>query len=365
MSDISGLIGEMTATAAALLESLSTAQRERVSLAFDDEETRRAWYYTPTPRAGLPLGEMTARQQQTVRRLMASGLSTPGFNSAATTMGLEWMVDQWSAFPDRTYGDLPDTVIRDPANYCVAVFGAPGDRAPWAWRIGGHHLNLHFTLHDGFVSPTPAFFGAEPARVAMPGGVIIRALAAEEDLARDLLLSLNAAQRARAVLSEIAATDIVQTNRPRIEDGALYQIGGGGPGGQGLRDKLGLTPEHDERLRYSLAPKGLPAGEMAAGQRETLSRLIGAYFEHLAAPIAAHYAALLAPEKLAATAFAWAGSDEFASPHYYRIQGERLLIEYDCTQNDSNHTHSVWRDPLGDFGDDVLAGHYATAHKGQ
>jgi hypothetical protein len=53
---------------------------------------------------------------------------------------------------------------------------------------------------------------------------------------------------------------------------------------------------------------------------------------------------------------------EPGAPHYYRIQGERLLIEYDCTQDEANHTHSVWRDPEGDFGEDILARHYAVEH---
>jgi hypothetical protein len=152
-------------------------------------------------------------------------------------------------------------------------------------------------------------------------------------------------------------------NRPRIEDGALYQIGGAGPGGQGLRDKLGLTPEHDELLRYSTTPKGLPAGAMDGSQRELLTRLVRTYFEHIAEPIGAQFTSLIDPAKLGETTFAWAGSDAYAEPHYYRIQGERLVIEYDCTQNDANHTHTVWRDPLGDFGEDILADHIATDHQ--
>ena len=60
--------------------------------------------------------------------------------------------------------------------------------------------------------------------------------------------------------------------------------------------------------------------------------------------------------------FAWAGSTEPHRPHYYRIQGARLLAEYDNTQRDANHVHTVWRDPHGDFGRDVLAHHYATSH---
>jgi Protein of unknown function (DUF3500) len=364
VSDIGAVIENMTLAARDFLASLTPEQRKKAVLPFGDEATRRLWYYTPTPRPGLPLGEMSPIQQQAVRKLMATGLTDPGYNYAATVMALEYIVDQWSTFPERTYGDLPGTRVRDPGNYCVAVFGSPGDEDGWSWRIGGHHLNLHYTLRDAFVSPTPAFFGAEPARVAMPGGVLLRALAAEEDLARQLLVSFNPEQRSRAVLSPVPPTDIVQMNRPRIEDGALYQIGGPGPGGQGLRDKLGLTPDHDESLRYSMTPKGLPAEAMDAAQRELLASLIRVYFEHVAGPIAGQFASLTDLERPAGTTFAWAGSAEFAEPHYYRIQGERLVIEYDCTQNDANHTHTVWRDPLGDFGEDILASHYRAAHAG-
>ncbi|HTE86865.1 MAG TPA: DUF3500 domain-containing protein [Dehalococcoidia bacterium] len=361
-ADIATLIGEMTRAAAGFLDSLQDAQRDKATVPFEDEETRRRWYYTPTPRHGLPLRETTAEQYQWLRRLMAAGLSEAGYNYAAIVLALEWAVDYHSSFPDRTYGDLPNTRVRDPGNYSVAVFGTPGHASGWGWTIGGHHLSLHYTLRNGGISPTPAFFGAEPARLVMPGGKTLRALAAEEDFARDLLGQLDPDQRNRAVISDIAATDIVQRNLPRVEDGALYTVGGTGPGGQGLRDKLGLTPEHDERLRYSAStPKGLGAREMTAVQRETLANLVRGYLSHMPDAIARQYESLVSPERLDGAFFAWAGSAGYAEPHYYRIQGQRLLIEYDCTQNDANHTHSVWRDPDGDFGDDLLASHYTAS----
>jgi len=60
----------------------------------------------------------------------------------------------------------------------------------------------------------------------------------------------------------------------------------------------------------------------------------------------------------------WAGGLEEGQPHYYRIVGPRLLVEYDNTQREANHAHSVWRDPDGDFGLDVLAAHRAAVHAG-
>jgi hypothetical protein len=362
MSDMDGLVNTITDTASRYLEGLRPDQLEKTALPFANEEERRRWYYTPTPRPGLALREMTPQQHQDVMRMLAASLSEPGYNYTSAVIGLERLVDYTSSFPERTYGDLEGTRVRDPGNYQVAVFGTPGE-SEWSWRIGGHHLSLHVTVRDGGVSMMPAFFGAEPAHVRMPGGVLMRALAAEEDLARELLHMLDARQREQAVISPIAPTDIVQTNRPRIEDGALPQIGGPGPGVQGLRDKLGLTPAHDEMYRYSATPKGLPAGEMNAAQRDALARLVRVYFEHLPEVIQREHDALFEASRFDATAFAWAGPGEFGAPHYYRVQGERLLIEYDCTQNDANHTHSVLRDPMGDFGDDLLAQHYAAEHR--
>jgi hypothetical protein len=60
--------------------------------------------------------------------------------------------------------------------------------------------------------------------------------------------------------------------------------------------------------------------------------------------------------------FAWAGPTALGEPHYYRLQGPRILIEWDNTQRNANHAHSVWRDPTSDFGLDVLGRHRARHH---
>jgi hypothetical protein len=72
--------------------------------------------------------------------------------------------------------------------------------------------------------------------------------------------------------------------------------------------------------------------------------------------------AKFAGQKLDAVHFAWAGGVEPGQPHYYRLQGPRLLAEYDNTQDGVNHIHTVWRDPERDFGDDVLADHLKAHH---
>jgi hypothetical protein len=356
------LIQSMADAASALINVLSQEQCLKACFAFDNDEERHKWFYTPTPREGLRLGEMSPNQQQHVMRLVSTGLSEAGYNYACLLMGSERMVDRFQNFPDRTYGNLPNTRLRDPANYSLGIFGSPGASSGWSWRLGGHHLNLHFTIRNGTISATPAFFGAEPARAIMPGGIYLRPLAAEEDKARELLKLFSAEQLSQAIIAPVAPTDIVQMNRPRIEDGALPVIGGAGPGGEHLRSALGLTPELDEMVRYSHTPKGIPAANMSSGQTGVFVSLINVYLDHLSEAIQESYRWCQEPEKIQATTFAWAGPLEIGAPHYYRVQSPWFLIEYDCTQNEANHTHSVLRNLAGDFGDDPLAAHYALDH---
>jgi hypothetical protein len=61
--------------------------------------------------------------------------------------------------------------------------------------------------------------------------------------------------------------------------------------------------------------------------------------------------------------FAWAGVEDRGGPHYYRIHSPDFLIEYDNTQNNNNHIHSVWREFKGDWGRDLLAEHYRSSHR--
>ena len=92
--------------------------------------------------------------------------------------------------------------------------------------------------------------------------------------------------------------------------------------------------------------------------RAVLDIFIGRIPEELAEREAEKFAG----GRLNAVHFAWAGGIERGQPHYYRLQGPRLLAEYDNTQRDVNHIHTVWRDPTADFGDDVLARHRVAFH---
>ena len=356
------------------LASLSPAQREKAAVPFDDETERRIFHYTPIERRGLPLIEMTHFQEQFALEFIASGLSRTGYYTVTTLLGLENALSEQDDWRDRPYAgrDGPGR-FRDPQLYFVTVFGDPEGARPWAWRFGGHHISIHYCIVDGsMVRPTPTFLGSHPAFLDLGGGNVLRPLAPVEDVARELVRSLSASQATAAVISPVAPPDIVLSNRPFVEEGAtpypLWRLMEESPSGprrerwERFLEQLGYRAEHEEAARYTSKPKGLAAERLTAAQRDLMRRLLRLYAERLPEPLAASESRKFEGRALEAVHFAWAGSYEPGEPHYYRLQGPRLLVEYDNTQNDVNHIHSIWRDPEGDFGADLLARHYAEAH---
>lgn len=369
------LIERMAEAAANWLASLAPDQRQKAAFGFPDHDERTCWYYTPTERGGLPLVEMDPIQQRLAHRLIASGLSGPGYNTAAVIMGLENILDAREGWVTHYAGRATPNRGRDPLLYFVSCFGTPGARS-WGWRLGGHHLSVTYTIVDGrLASPTPLFFGANPAEARLVGPGRLRPLAGEEDLGRELLSSLAPEQRSTALLAPIAPTDIVQSNRSFVEIGALPRLGtqtfGPGVSDAAARAFLAGDPSHDphavaqsaqEALRYEATPKGIAAAQLNPTQRSVLTALIRQYIDRLPEEVADLQLGRLSGPAFETTHFAWAGGFERGEKHYYRIQGPRLLIEYDNTQNDANHIHAVWRDPESDFGIDLLAEHYRQAH---
>ena len=60
--------------------------------------------------------------------------------------------------------------------------------------------------------------------------------------------------------------------------------------------------------------------------------------------------------------FAWAGATQVGQGHYYRVQNNTFLIEFDNTQNNAHHPHAVLRDFANDFGTDYLQQHLRAEH---
>lgn len=368
----------MAEAACTWLDSLNAEQREVAAGAVPADDAsdaeRRRWFYTPTDHGGLTLHQQRPAQQRAAMQLVATGLSTPGYVTVATTLGLENVLDHAEGFVtrfDRERG-------RDPGLYYLRVFGEPGGAAPWGWRFGGHHVSLNNLVVDrALVATTPCFMGADPAVSPLLGGGLNRPLARVEDLARELVRSLRPELAARAVLHHRAPSDVVTANRTSIAEGdRLIPLSGiwrdpRFPDDveqaklQAISDAIdaacGYGDADHAALEYTAVPKGLPATELDAGQREMLRALLATYLGRVPAEVSplGRYAD---DDTLDAVHVAWAGPTEPGAPHYYRLQGPRLLVEWDNTQRGANHAHSVWRDPTADFGLDVLAAHRATHH---
>lgn len=256
--------------------------------------------------------------------------------------------------------------------YRFSVFGEPGTEL-WGWRIGGHHLSLNFTIVRGKVDFRPAFMGADPAESTLAGGYLFRPFAGIEDLARDLVESLDNQQRDMVVLSDVAPYDLMTGNAPHLTDDItlphLWQPFRETPPEihflkareSEIIKEAGLTRQHLDRLQWARAPKGLEYARMTTMQRRKLGVLLEQYIDRLPIALATREAKKIESSK-EGLCFAWAGSLERHRPHYYRIQGPRLLIEYDNFQRSGNHVHSVWRNPEGDFGEDLLTNHIRNDH---
>ncbi len=353
-----------------LIDSLDDAQRVAAVWPFPSDDERRRWFYTPTDHGGLTLAAMTQPQHRLVFRLVASGLSTAGYVTASTIIGLENVLDQLEGFTatfERPRG-------RDPLMYYVRFFGTPSPDGIWSWRLGGHHVSLNFTIVDGVLSgSTPLFLGADPASSPLLGPHPLRPLAGVEDLARQLTRSLSHEQRSVAVVSGRAPTDLVGGNRPTLADGdqpiPLPQIWRKRFDGE-IGDRLQRAQEHLdvatgvdaadlEAMSFTHRPKGLAAKAMDGDQRAMLDALLRLYVDRLPDDVAADEAAKFAGAALDDVHLLWAGGLEPGQPHYYRLHGPAVLAEYDNTARDANHVHTVWRDPRGDFAEDPIARHRA------
>ena len=319
------IIGRMTDAATDFLSSLAEDQKVQAVIDFDDDEERRNWHYTPVERKGLTLKNMNGRQVELAHRLLGTGLSGAGVHRARTIIDLEPILGEMEG-PGGKWR-------RDPEIYYVSVFGEPGNDERWGWRFEGHHVSVNYTIVDGeVIGPTPVFLGANPAKVLHGSAEGVRALKEEEDVARDLLASLDAGQKKAAVVSGDAPADILTKNVPKV------------------------TSELDEE------PDGLSASDLNEAQRATLNELIGVYVGRLPDALAADEKARVAQTDSGDITFAWAGSEDRGQGHYYRVLAPTFLAEYDCTQNDANHIHAVWRDLVNDFGEDILRRHLAASH---
>ncbi len=306
---------EMAEAAEHFLAALTPEQRAKATFDFQANE-RENWHFIPRARQGLPFKEMTTAQHKLAHALLSTALSNSGYLKATTIMSLEQVLHDI---------EKNGTITRDPELYYFSIFGKPGPKQAWGWRVEGHHLSLNLTLAHDVISATPSFFGSNPAEVREGPRHGLRVLADEEDLGFALMKSLDQSQRTEATILTEAPREIVTGNNRHIEP---------------------------------LEKSGLAEAKMNEAQKKILRDLVHAYlFRHRAEFIERDWQQI---EKAGweKVHFAWAGATEPGRGHYYRVQGPTFLLEFDNTQNDANHIHSVWREFHGDFGEDVLKEHY-------
>lgn len=314
------LSADMAESARRFLSALTPQQRARAVFAVTSDERLR-WHYVPQPRPGIAFKELSDAQRALAFGFLSTAVSRRGFLKATSIMAL-----------DEVLRRRDGSSIRDAGAYFLCVFGEPSTSATWGFRVEGHHLSLNLTLVDGQRPvESPAFFGANPARV--PSGLLLadtRVLGREEDLGFQLLTSLDTAQRKAAVFQAAAPDDILT----------------------GPRAKLTMLP-------------GLTADRMTPAQRKLLDALLEEVSGSLPRELAERERARIAAAAPADLFFTWAGGAASGQPHYFRLAGPAFIYEFDNTQASANHVHSVWhaRDLAGgDFGLDLLRQHYTQSH---
>ena len=275
----------MAEAARAWLDTLDATQRPigQGVVPADDltDNERRRWFYTPTDHGGLTIHQQRPAQQRAAMRLISTGLSPAGYVTVATIMGLENVLDYIEGFVvrfDRERG-------RDPALYYLRVFGEPGNQGLWGWRFGGHHVSLNNLVADGvLVATTPCFLGARSSHSPLLGGAVNRPLARVEDLGRDLVRVTTARSRGPR---DFAAEGSVRLRHRQphpvtdgdrviplvgiwrderfpdpVEQAKLQTLS------DAIDEASGLSDTDHEALSYSVEPKGVPAAELDAEQRD-------------------------------------------------------------------------------------------------
>lgn len=310
----------MAAAAQEFLQSLSGKQKNKAQFGFDENE-RYNWHYVPKSRKGIPLKDLSELQQKPAMALLRIALSDTGFKKTTAIIQLEAILREAEGRPS-------NDDFRDPGLYYFSIFGNPATDSIWGWRLEGHHISHNFCVkNNSLVSATPGFLGTNPAIVLSGPEKGTYILQNEAELGFALLHSLEPGQLTKAVFDNVAPSEIITgaSRKAMIE-----------------------------------APQGILFSELDTVQQKIFIQLLSIYIHRYTRLFAINMMKEIEAKGLNNLRFAWAGSQQqgMGNPHYYRIQGPTIIIEYDNTQNNANHIHTVVRDLENDFGGDELLEHY-------
>jgi hypothetical protein len=304
------------------LNSLNQEQLEKAIFPMEDS-SRETWHFIPGTsykRAGIALFELDKFQKEKAFIFLKSQLSEVGYLKTKKIIGLESVLAEISG----------NYVHRDPEKYFFAFYGDPKNDALWTWSFEGHHISLNFTILNGKPSISPRFLGTNPAMIKQGKRKGERVLANEEDLAFKLINSMDNDQKAQAIFQLKSFNEIITKNDSKVKP---------------------------------LEAIGIKTESLNDQQNDILTTLISVYLSTIPEELAIERLELIKKSEFSNITFGWAGSTQISKPHYYRIQGDTFLIEFDNTQNNANHIHTVWREFDGDFGRDLIKEHYKHHHK--
>jgi hypothetical protein len=276
----------IVAAANALLTTFNDAQRSQAVFPFTDEAGKAGWSNLPRGLfkwVGVPMGDLSAAQQQAVHDLLRATLSPTGYERVMASVNAdEYLKSQSGSNPLQFGAD----------NYFVAVFGTPSTTAPWMFRFGGHHMTVNATVVGSNIALTPSFPGCQPCEYTAngqslrPDGVVV-------DKAFALVNALDAGQQQQAVLGSQSIDLVLGPNQPM----------------------------------RNVPPEGLKVSAMSAPQRAMLLDLVSQYVGMLNDQ-SAEQKMVEVQGNLDSTYFAWYGPTAPGSVAYFRIQGPTLWIEH-------------------------------------
>ncbi|RAJ09179.1 uncharacterized protein DUF3500 [Arenibacter echinorum] len=310
------------------LNSLSDEIKAKTLFTLEDSE-RFNMNYVPIPREGATFHDFNELQKKAALDLLRASLSEEGFRKSQEIMELEKVL---RIIENDDNDKMPDgRPRRDPLNYHFCIFGNPSKDQPWGWRFEGHHLSLNFTSTEGIISSsTPTFFGTNPGIVRSTEYKGKEVLKKEAQLGFSLLHSMTQEQLKTVVFTDVAPHDIITTTKRKVEQ---------------------------------LESFGISYPDLSQKQKKIFMEILDLYMNNYEQEFAAGFRDKINKAGIDNLKFAWAGSLQPGKGHYFRIQGPSLLIEYDNTQNDANHVHTVVRDLTNDYGEDVLKVHYEKEHQ--
>ncbi len=304
------------------LTTLSPELKAQALFPLKDQE-RFNMNFVPMDRKGPTFRDFNEKQKSAAWALLKASLGPQGYQKATDIMELEKVL----IIVEK---QAPDNHRRDPLNYHFCIFGTPSPDKPWGWRFEGHHISFSFASTNGkIIASTPSFFGANPGLVAIEEQKGKQALKLESELGLTLINSLNEDQFKTARFSEETPAEIITGN---------------------------------SRKATNLEPRGISFKSLSDSQQKIFLQLLDVFVKNYEFGFSSTLMKKIQKAGIENLSFACAGGLKYGVPHYYRIQGPMLLIEYDNIQTNANHVHTVVRDLTNDFAEDILREHYLKDH---